>query len=173
MKKPAARQEVEASLYDSDFYEWTQTVAENLRQFPLAKAELEHVADEIADMGKRDRREIRSGMIVLLMHLMKWAAQPELRDKSTWRSTINEQRYQVEAMLEDSPSLRGDLIREISHIYSKAAARAADETGLPLSTFSRVDTFPGKVAHVVAHLVAQVDRLLSGTFLPEKMDELF
>jgi hypothetical protein len=169
MKKPTARLEVEASLYDSDFYEWTQTVAENLRQFPLPKADLEHVADEIADMGKRERREIRSRMIVLVMHLMKWAAQPELRDKATWRSTINEQRYQVEGMLEDSPSLRVDLIREIPHIYSKAAARAADETGLPLSTFSRVDTFPGKVAHLVAHL----DRLLSGTFLPEKMDDLF
>jgi hypothetical protein len=57
-----------------------------------------------------------------------------------------------------------DLIREIPNIYSKAAVRAADETGLPLSTFSRTDFFPGKVAHP--------DRLLSGTFLPEKMDDL-
>jgi hypothetical protein len=165
MKKPAGRQEVEASLYDSDFYEWTQTVAENLRQRPLAQTDLEHVAGEIADMGKRDRREIRSRMIVLVMHLMKWAAQPKLRGKSTLKSTINEQRDQAEAMLEDSPSLRVDLIREIPHIYSKAAARAADETGLPFSTFSRADSLLGKVAHL--------DRLLSGTFLPEKMDDLF
>ena len=165
MKKPATRQEVEASLYDSDFYEWTQTVAQNLRQFVLSKADLEHVAEEIADMGKRDRREIRSRMIVLVMHLMKWAAQPKLRYKSTWMSTINEQRGQVEAALEDSPSLRVDLIREIPNIYSKAAARAAAETRLPLSTFSRTDSSLGKVAHL--------DRLLSGSFLPEKMDGLF
>jgi Domain of unknown function DUF29 len=100
MKKPPPRQEVETSLYDSDFYQWTQTVGENLRQCPPPKADLEHVAEEIADMGKRDRREIRFRMIVLLMHLMKWAAQPEMRDKSSWRSTINEQRDQVEALLE-------------------------------------------------------------------------
>ena len=165
MKKPNTRQEVEPCLYDSNFYEWTQTVAENLRECPLPKADLEHVAEEIADMGKRDRREIRSRMIVLIMHLMKWAAQPELPGKSTWRSTINQQRDQVEAMLEDSPSLRVDLIREIPHIYSKAAARAADETGLPFATFSRADSFPGKVAHL--------DRLLSGSFRPETMDDLF
>jgi hypothetical protein len=165
MKKLATRQEVEVSLYDSDFYEWTQTVAENLRHFPLPKADLEHVAEEIADMGKRDRREIRSRMTVLVMHLMKWAAQPKLRGKSTWLSTINEQRAQVEANLEDSPSLRVDLIRELPHIYSKAAARAAIETRLPSSTFSGVDSHPGKVAHL--------DRLLSGSFLPEKMDDLF
>jgi hypothetical protein len=165
MKKPTPRHEVEASLYDSDFYDWTQTVAENLRLGPLPRADLEHIAEEIADMGKRDRREARSRMTVLLMHLMKWAAQPDLRGESTWKSTINEQRYQLQAVLEDSPSLRVDLIREIPSIYSKAAGRAADETGLPLSMFSRLDSSLGKVAHL--------NRLLSGGFLPEKMDDLF
>lgn len=101
MKKPITQ--AVASLSDANFYEWTQSVAVNLRQARLAEADLEHIAEEISDMGKRNRRELRSRMIVLMMHLMKWAAQPELRGKSTWRSTIREQRDQVKNLLEDSP----------------------------------------------------------------------
>jgi len=70
MKKPITREEAETSLYDSDFYEWTQEVAVHLRQGRLPQADLEHIAEEISDMGKRDRRELRSRMIVLVTHLM-------------------------------------------------------------------------------------------------------
>ena len=50
-----------------------------IRQGRLAEVDLEHVAEEIEDMGKRDRREVRSRLIVLMMHLLKWQLQPELR----------------------------------------------------------------------------------------------
>ena len=60
-------------------------------------------------MGKRDRREMRSQAIVLIMHLMKWAYQPDRREGSTRLSTINEQRREIELNLADSPSLN-DLI---------------------------------------------------------------
>lgn len=53
---------MEQSLYDSDFFEWTQYVGEALRQGRLSEADLEHVAEEIVDMGKRDRREVYSRM---------------------------------------------------------------------------------------------------------------
>jgi len=83
-------------------------------------------------------------MIVLVTHLMKWAAQPGRRDKSTWRFRINEQREQVESILEDSPSLRLYLIEQIPYVYTKAAERAASETGLPWSTFHRWTSSTGR-----------------------------
>src|ERR1035438_2138486 len=71
----------DASLYDSDFYLWTQQAAESLRSGSVASDDLEHAAEEIADMGKRDRRELQSRMMVLVTHLIKGAAQPQLRKR--------------------------------------------------------------------------------------------
>lgn len=58
-----------------------------------------------------------------------------------------------------------DLIRQIPLIYTKAAIRAADETGLPPSGFS-----PAEISHTTA---AHLDRILDGDFLPNQMDGLY
>jgi hypothetical protein len=78
--------------YEADFYQWTQSTAEMIRQGRMSEVDWQHVAEEIADIGQRDHREVRSRLIVLIMHLLKWQFQPELRDRSTWRLTIVEQR---------------------------------------------------------------------------------
>ena len=59
-------------------------------------------------MGKRDRRQLRSRLQVLIMHLLKWQFQPDKQSQS-WLATIDHQRDQIEALLLDSPSLRSDL----------------------------------------------------------------
>ena len=148
---------VDTSLYDADFYLWTQRASERLRSGNLAADDLEHAAEEIADMGKRDRRELQSRMIVLVMHLMKWAAQPKLRKTSTWLDTISEQRIQIDGVLEQSPSLRSYLIGELPAIFGKAALRAAIQTKLPVETFRTTEQN------------ANLDRLLSAGFLPDDM----
>ena len=46
------------------------------------------------DVGKRDRREVRDRLKALLVHLLKWTAQPGLRyaesGASGWLDTIRE-----------------------------------------------------------------------------------
>jgi hypothetical protein len=165
MKKSITGEREDTALYDWDFYAWTQSAAEDLRQGQLSEEDAQHVAEEVADMGKRDRRELRSRMTVLIMHLMKWAAQPKLRNKSTWKATIIEQRDQINDLLADSPSLRVPLIQDLPHLYSRAALRAADETGLNLTVFMRPAAFTGKVAHI--------DHLLADLWCPETIDDLF
>src|ERR1700674_3898545 len=122
----------DTSLYDSDFYLWTQEVSRQLRSGALTADEVEHAAEELADIGKRDRRELQSRMMVLVMHLIKWAAQPQLRDTSTWLATINEQRTQIEGVLEQSPSLRAFLASDLPSLYTKATKQASIETRIPL-----------------------------------------
>jgi hypothetical protein len=126
---------VDNSLYDSDFYLWTQQAAERLRAGNLSADDVARAAEEIADMGKRDRRELQSRMIVLVMHLMKWSVQPHLRNNSTWLDTISEQRIQIDGVLEQSPSLRPFLLAELPTIFAKAALHAAVETKLPIESF--------------------------------------
>jgi hypothetical protein len=124
-----------AALYDSDFFEWTQRCAELIRQGRLNQADLGHVAAEIEDLGNGDRREVRSRLIVLIAHLLKWQLQPERRSPS-WRETIFEQRLQVGLVLDDSPSLHGALGQDLRLVYTRAVRKARSETELPGSRFS-------------------------------------
>ena len=79
------------TLYDRDFYAWSREQAELLRAGELGRADLEHIAEEIESMGKTEKRELVSRLTVLLLHLLKWRFQPELRS-ANWRLTVEEQR---------------------------------------------------------------------------------
>ena len=91
-------------------------------------------------MGKSEKRELKSRLIVLLMHLLKWQYQPEKRSES-WRSTITEQRICIELLLEDSPSLQPLLIEIFADCYEKARLKASEETGIKLNFFPKESPF--------------------------------
>jgi hypothetical protein len=142
-----------ANLYDSDFAEWTTRNATLLRQRRFDEADLEHVAEEIEDMGKRDRREVSNRLKVLIAHLLKWAAQPDRRDGSTWCATIDEQRSELDEIFEQSPSLRRYADQDMARIYGRAVRLAARETRLEPSVF------PQECAYTL-------DQLLDMNYLP-------
>lgn len=124
-----------ATLYDLDFYRWTQETAELICQGAFGEIDREHLAEEIADMGKRDKREVRSRMTVLILHLLKGQVQPELRETSSWRATIVEQRRQLALVLADSPSLYNVARDELDSIYKDAVEDAVAQTRLGAKQF--------------------------------------
>jgi len=71
---------------------------------------------------------------VLTRHLLKWQFQPAARSGS-WRGSIRTQRGRILRLLKQSPSLRQHVASEAAEGYARAAATAADETGLPLDQF--------------------------------------
>lgn len=71
-------------LYDRDFFKWTRCNAALLRAGRFDQADIEHIAEEIEDMGKSERRGLESRLEVLLPHLLKWQVQPNQRSAS-WR----------------------------------------------------------------------------------------
>src|SRR5450631_4403123 len=83
------------SLYERDFFRWTELMATRLRDRDASELDWKNLAEEIEDLGRRDRRELKSRLRVLIAHLLKWQYQPELREESTWKATISEQRQQV------------------------------------------------------------------------------
>jgi hypothetical protein len=124
------------SDYDTDFYEWTQHQAAALAAGHVSELDLANLAEEIESLGRSDRRELRSRLKVLMMHLLKWSYQPERRrtGRSWWR-TIRTQRGDISLILEDSPSLRGQVPDMIEADYRAVRIHASGETGLPLETF--------------------------------------
>jgi len=120
--------------YDSDFLAWTKSTAVRLRHRQWASIDIEHVAEEIEDMGKRDVDELCSRMEVLIAHLLKWLFQPRRRSRS-WRVTIVAQRLEIHRLLRRSPSLRRHLTRDDDANYRGALKLAAAETGLNRAIF--------------------------------------
>lgn len=125
--KLAAADPTAEALYETDFFRWTETMAACLRDRDPGALDWDHLAEEIASLGRRDRRELFSRLRVLIAHLLKWQYQPELRGGSTWKATIREQRRQIEDLLEQSPSLRTLLPAAWPALYTQAMEHAADE----------------------------------------------
>jgi hypothetical protein len=122
--------------YAKDVVAWAKEQAALLRAGKLASIDIEHIAEEIEDVGKSEQRELVSRMAVLLAHVLKWCYQPERRGKS-WAGTIRTQRKEVKFALRDAPSLRRnfDDADWIDLVWSKSRNLAEAETGLDLDTF--------------------------------------
>jgi Domain of unknown function DUF29 len=117
-------------LYDHDFFAWTQDQADALRRRSANELDWENLLDEVEDLGRSQRRELRSRLIVLLAHILKWENQPEQRSRS-WMATIHVQQDELQQLLIDSPSLGAAIERTWAQVCEKARTMAAIETGLP------------------------------------------
>jgi hypothetical protein len=133
--------------YDTDFDAWASQQAAALRAKDWAALDLEHLAEEVEDLRKTERRGVRSQLRLILSHLLKWVSQPDKRTES-WRGTIANGRVLVEEDLEDSPSLAHELDTLAAWAYPRARRDATKATGLPLVTFPL--TCPWPVAQVLA-----------------------
>jgi len=122
------------SLYEKDFYAWTQEQAKLIKNKAFERLDLTHLFDEVEDMGNRHADEIESRLEILLMHLLKWKYQPNLQSKS-WQLTIKEQRLAINRRLKKMPSLKSKLPEIFEESYAPSLLHAEQETGLDESTF--------------------------------------
>lgn len=122
------------TLYDQDFYGWIQHNIALLRQGRWAEIDTEILIEELDSMGRRDRHELVSHLMILIAHLLKWQYQAEHRSRS-WRSSIIEQRFQITRQLELSLSLKLFLEEAVKEAYPDGMDIAMKETRLPKSTF--------------------------------------
>ena len=94
-----------ATTYENDIIAWAKEQAYLLRSGNLSSIDIQHIAEEIEDVGKSEQRELASRMAVLLSHLLKWQYQSE-RQSSSWQRTIKEQRKAIARRLKNTPSLK-------------------------------------------------------------------
>ena len=161
---PAAGGERGPTAYEKDVILWAEEQARYLREGRFSELDIEHLADEIEDVGRSEKRELASRMAVLLAHLLKWRLQPEKRSKS-WRATIIVQRQAIDAALDETPSLR--MCCATRHGKRKygvdALTQALRETGL--DNLLDVCPWPMEDVHDSGFL-AGVSRRLFGAVFP-------
>jgi hypothetical protein len=134
--------------YETDVLAWSREQARLLRAGQFGLLDLEHIAEEIEDVGKSEQRELASRLAVLMAHLLKWHYQPE-RQSASWQRTIKEQRRALAFHLKQVPSLQTRLADAewLGAIWADAITRAIEETGM--------GGFPEECPWAVADLLNQ------------------
>ena len=92
------------TTYGTDFYQWTQAQAANLRAKEWLALDIDNLAEEMESLGASDRRALRSQLMRLSQHLLKWRYQTHDRGES-WQRSIDDGRLQIELLIEDSRTL--------------------------------------------------------------------
>ena len=142
--------------YTADFNLWIQRTAQLLRERRWYEIDLEHLIEEIEDLGKSERRGIASQLIRLVLHLLKWQYQPQRRSDS-WLDSITDARTQIELAIVDSPSLKNYAAQQLEQSYQPVRRQAAQQTRMPLAVF------PDECPY-------SIDLVLDEGWLPEESD---
>lgn len=122
------------TLYDQDFYRWTQESAQLLREGRFAELDIDNLVEEVESMGRSEKRGFVSRLAVLMAHLLKWQYQPGRRTRSRLL-TIRAQRLKVASILKDNPSFKHLLHEMIDEAYQETILSAMNETGLDEEVF--------------------------------------
>lgn len=120
-------------LYRADEHAWMGQQAEALRSRSWSRVDAANLAEFLDDMAKRDERELRSRLIVLVMHMLKAERQPEKLSDS-WVNTIEREQDEI-GQIVDAPSLARLAPDLLAEAWTVAVRRAARETKLPAASF--------------------------------------
>src|SRR5437879_8704197 len=104
--------DVAHSLYDEDFYAWTQQQAELLRRGGAGanSLDIEHIAEEIEDLGKSELHACQSLCEHIIEHLLKLEYAGLAEPARHWQREIVEWRLQLEKKLTRSILTKLDLV---------------------------------------------------------------
>ena len=114
-------------LYDRDFYAWTQQQAGLLKAGRLRDVDLEHLIEEVEDMGGEQKRAVRSHLRHLITHLLKLHCSPAEDPRRGWRDEVRNARGEIEDRLSGSPSLRSHLDDLLADVWPRARRLAAGQ----------------------------------------------
>jgi len=130
----------ETNLYNQDYYLWLTHTAQLIKEGKFSEIDVVNLGEEIEDMGRSEKRAVKSNLIIVLLHLLKYKYQPAKRTNS-WKSSIREHRRRLRDDFKTSPSLKPYFGEVFDECYQDSREQAADETGLPLDAFPGISPF--------------------------------
>ena len=116
--KPARK-----DLYEEDFYVWTQRQAELLRARKFEDLDLEHLIEEVAELGDTKLSAVLNNARVVMEHLLKLQHSPAADPRNGWRATVLEHRSRLEVEL--TPRLTQIMDAELPRMYRLARRSAS------------------------------------------------
>lgn len=139
-------------LYEQDFCLWLETTANLLKKGQFSQLDIENLVEEIESMSRSEKNALKSNLIIVFLHLLKWQYQPDKRSRS-WKSSIFEHRRRLHESLKNSPSLKPFFESCFCECYQYGRKKASIETDLSLTAFPSESPFT-------------MDEILDEDFLP-------
>jgi hypothetical protein len=128
------------TLYKQDFYLWIRTTINQLQARQFDRVDLENLLEELASMGRSEKRTIENLLIQLLVNLLKltyWTRERS-RNQGHWQGEIRNFRRQILREIKDSPSLKPYILEIFEECYQFARKETQVRTQLPLDTFPAI-----------------------------------
>ena len=109
------------TLYETDFYQWTQETLRAIRDRDVEHLDWANLAEEVEALGRAEKRAVDSFATQLLIHLLHLEYWTWRRDYYTqgWETEIDTFRLQLADLLE-SRVLYNYLFEELGNIYDRA-----------------------------------------------------
>ena len=145
-------EEPAGASYGRDFYTWSLAQARLVREGRSNAVDRDNVAEEIESLGREQFNKLESALRPLMLHMLKWDHQPELRSRGRALS-IKAQRLELEDVIADSPGLISRIPEAITRDYRRARLEAAKETELD------ENEFPARCPHDWDAIVSRVHLL--------------
>jgi hypothetical protein len=109
-------------LYERDLYAWSRAQADLLRAGRFAELDLDHLIEEIEDVGSALKRSVRNRLRTIVEHLLKLEHAPATAPRAGWRATARAERVKLRDVL--TPTLRREIEGELPGLYADARALA-------------------------------------------------
>ena len=116
-----------AELYEEDFYAWTRDQATALRRMAQERwsgaLDLEHLAEEIEDVGSERRDAVRCPLRRIIEHLLKLEYSRARDPRAGWKFSILDARTEIPDRI--TPTIQREVEQELARLYIPARKRAA------------------------------------------------
>jgi hypothetical protein len=110
-------------LYEQDFYAWSKAQADLLRAGRFTDLDLEHLIEEVNDLGESLYRSGRSRIRTIIEHLLKLEYSPAPNPRAGWVEIVMTQRSDLEDEL--TASLRPRIEQALPRTYDQARRNVA------------------------------------------------
>lgn len=119
-------------LYEQDLQKWIEQTIAALQKRDFESLDIEHLIEELVDLGKSEKNTLKSNLMILLAHLLKLQVQSDVPEsmKGSWYSSVLEHRQRVLNNLNDTPSLKNFFPEAMEKAYKDARKLAIKESKL-------------------------------------------
>jgi len=142
-----------SAIYDTDILEWSEQQASALRGLARTRhdlpneLDLEHVAEEIEDVGRSEFLAVQSLLRQILIHLIKAVSASDALSMLHWRKEVVG--FHGDLLDRITPSMRSRL--DLSKLWQQAAKRA--EADLAVRGESVTSGLPSQCPLTIAEII--------------------
>ena len=144
-------------ITQTDYALWLNNTVNLLKQKNYDNVDWENVIEEIEQLGRSQRRELRNRLTTLLEHCLKLYYSNYNFDYRGWSETIQRSQRELKELLEDSPSLKQYWDEVFFDCYTKAVESLRENRDYQSFLFPDDCPFP-----------EEINQLLTQSFYREK-----